>query len=420
MTGMLSELLSRRRFGMKPGLDSMRMICAELGNPQQSLRAVHVAGTNGKGAVCAILDACLAASGQTTGRYTSPHLLSVNERFCLNGSPVDDETLAQVSDRVCGAIMKTAPEATYFEALTAVAFLLFAERHPDWTLLECGLGGRLDATNVCTPSLCVITRIGLDHCDWLGSTIEAIAAEKAGIVKPGIPVVLGRNEPSVRTAVERRADELGAPFLYAPDMADASELPPDLSLPGRFNRENAVTALAALKALARHVRPTASLEPFLAGFSRAVWPGRFQRIGDVIVDGAHNPPAAAALADALREDGAGNRSMDLVAGFCGDKDADSVLRTLAPLVRRAFAVHTGNPRSLSAAETARRMRRAGIDASSCVSLAEALSAAGRPTLVCGSLFLAGLALAELGACPWQATRHDPSELLTPPQKSAGR
>ncbi|MBQ3289527.1 MAG: bifunctional folylpolyglutamate synthase/dihydrofolate synthase [Kiritimatiellae bacterium] len=411
MTEFLAELAARRRFGMKPGLRSMRSLCAALGDPQRRLRAIHVAGTNGKGAVCAILDACLLAAGRTTGRYTSPHLLAINERFCLDGAPIDDKPLEAIAERVFRAIRELAPdsrgqtpEITYFEALTAVAFLLFADRRPDWTILECGLGGRLDATNVCEPALCVITRIGLDHCDWLGNTAEAIASEKAGIVKPGVPIVLGRNEPSVRAVVEARAAALGAPFHYAPDDADESEIPADFALAGRFNRENAVTALAALKVLKA---------PCLSNsLANVTWPGRFQRIGNFIVDGAHNPPAAEALVAALREAGTEDRSLILVAGFCGDKDADCVLRTLAPVVRRAFAVHTGNPRSLSAAETAARMRRVGMDAVPLESVGAAIAAAGNSqTLVCGSLFLAGLALKELNAFPWPSMRRDPAELL---------
>ena len=297
---------------------------------------------------------------------------------------------------------------TFFEALTAVAFVLYAEAKVDYAVLECGLGGRLDATNVCRPELCVITKIGLDHCDWLGDTVEKIAAEKAGIVKSGVPVVLGRNDPAVRAVIEARAQEVGAPFHYAPDLADERELPPGLSLPGAFNRENAVTALAALKVLLGESRD--GRESVRRGFAEAVWPGRFQRVGKVIVDGAHNPPAAAALSASLLD--AGLRQVDLIAGFCGDKDVDKVLSILAPAIRKGTAVRTNNPRSLSAEMTAEKMRAAGIDAAACDSLADALDRAARsdlPTLVCGSLFLAGEALVELNAFPWSSGRFDPSE-----------
>ena len=419
MPDFLAELAARRRFGMKPGLDNMLRLCADLGNPQKSMRrTIHVAGTNGKGAVCAILDACLSTVG-ATARYTSPHLLAINERFCMNGRPLPDETLEKCARTVEITLRKrglspdecrqTSDETTFFEALTAVAFLAFAEASPDFTILECGLGGRLDATNVCEPVLCVITRIGPDHCDWLGDTVEKIAAEKAGILKPGVPVVLGRNEPSVCDVVEAKAAEIGAPFVYAPDKADASEIPAGFSLSGSFNRENAVTALAALKTLDLS---SAQLEKTMRGFASVIWPGRFQHIRNFIVDGAHNPPAANALATALRESLPSGKSLNLIAGFCGDKDSDAVLRTLAPFVRRGLAVHTGNPRSLPAKETASRMRAAGIDAKPYPSVGAAIADAGEePTLVCGSLFLAGLAIEALGAYPWPVRRHDPSELL---------
>ena len=454
----LDDLASRRRFGMKPGLETISSLCHALGDPHLTLRAVHVAGTNGKGAVCAILDAALRASGLRVGRYTSPHLVTLNERFFLDGAPVGDATLERASCAVRDALGRIdAPDVTFFEALTAAAFCVYAEAQPDYTVLETGLGGRLDATNVCCPALSVITRIGLDHCDWLGDTVEKIASEKAGIVKPGVPVVLGRNLDSVRAVVEARAREVGARFVYAPDVADETEIPADFSLLGSFNRENAVTALAALKTLLGCSRLPADV---LAGFSRVVWPGRFQRVGNFIVDGAHNPPAAKALVEGLRElrglrglrglrwfrglrglrGGDEDGKVDLICGFCGDKDVDEVLRILAPMVRKGYAVRTNNPRSLSSEDVAAKMIKAGIDAVPCPSLLSALQASqpsqpsqpptppqpsklSKPSkppkpvhppqaLVCGSLFLAGEALVELGAYPWgQSPRFDPAEQL---------
>ena len=409
----IESLAARRRFGMKPGLDTIRALCAALGDPQKRFRAIHVAGTNGKGAVCAMLSAVLGG-----GRYTSPHLMKINERFVIDGKPIFDEKLEFFSETVHNAISKwglSPGDVTFFEALTAVAFLAFADAKVRYAILECGLGGRLDATNVCEPELCVITRIGLDHCDWLGDTVEKIAAEKAGIIKPGVPVVLGPNDEIVRTVISSRAKEVGAPFFYAPELANEAEIPEGFPLAGAFNRENAVTAIAALKVLlAKPLSPEV-----LEGLKKTVWPGRFQRVGNYIVDGAHNPPAAAALAKALDEEFPGLR-LPLVAGFCGDKDVAQVLRTLAPHVSRGFAVRTNNPRSLLAEETVAKMRDAGIPAEPCGSLEEALSKAGKgtdphaPALVCGSLFLAGEALAVLGAYPWgDVSRADPSESLRP-------
>ena len=481
MTPFLEELAARRRFGMKPGLETIRALCDALASPQRRFAAIHVAGTNGKGAVCAILDAALRAAGLRVGRYTSPHLVKLNERFFLDGAPVADATLDRIANRVNRVVLEssrgiaapiapnptspdptvlpdpidpnptspdptvlpdsidpnptspdptvlpdsidpnpTLKDPTFFEALTAVAFLLYAEAKVDCAILECGLGGRLDATNVCEPKLCVITKIGLDHCDWLGDTVEKIAAEKAGIVKPGVPVVLGKNLPPVVEVVRRRAAELGAPFHYAPDLASEDEIPSDFSLVGSFNRENAVTALAALKVWAAK-GAQGGAEKFLKGFGKVIWPGRFQKVGNFIVDGAHNPPAARALAEAFAPSLAqGNPPLShlppptfhLICGFCGDKDVDEVLSILAPLVKRGFAVRTNNSRSLSAEEVAAKMRAAGVDAEACPSLEDARRKTnGDPTLVCGSLFLAGEALVELGAYPWGEVRYDPSETL---------
>ena len=396
----LEELAARRRFGMKPGLDAIRGACAALGDPQKSFKAIHVAGTNGKGAVCAMLDAALRVGGRRVGRYTSPHLVKINERFFLDGAPIGDDVLSAAAEKVA----KIAPDdLTFFEALTAVAFLVYADAKVDYAVLETGLGGRLDATNVCVPELCVITRIGLDHCDWLGDTVEKIASEKAGIIKPHVPVVLGENLPEVRAVVEARAKEAGAPFFYAPDVASAADVPRDFPLGGTFNRENAVTALAALKVLGKGDA---------SGFADVVWPGRFQRVENFIIDGAHNPPAAHALAAALRELNL-SEPLTLVAGFCGDKDVGDVLSILAPFVKKGYAVRTNNPRSLSAEETAEKMRAAGIDAVAAPSLAAAIgSASSAPrALICGSLFLAGEALVELGAYPWPKPRFDAAELL---------
>ena len=392
-------------FGMKPGLDSIGAICSRLGNPQDALRIVHVAGTNGKGAACALMESSLRAAGFSTGRYTSPHLVSLNERFMLNGVPVSgeflDEAYASLPD----------PEGlTYFELLTATAFELYRRENVDWLVLETGLGGRLDATNIVKrPEVCVITRIGLDHCDWLGGTLREIAAEKGGIIKDGVPVVFGAMPAEAREVLVQIAEERNAPCIYAPDSVRESEIPKGFALAGKFNRENALTALAALKVLG------VGRDAIERGFASVVWPGRFQKIvrdgKRFIVDGAHNPPAMRALVDSLKECAMPVNAV--ICGFCGDKDVSSNLALLREVVDRGIAVAIRNPRSLSAEATAKLMRDVGFaDVRSCESLEDALSLAPDGTVVCGSLFLAGETLQFLNAAPCGATGFTPNETFS--------
>lgn len=392
-------------FGMKPGLDSIGAICSRLGNPQDALRIVHVAGTNGKGATCALIESSLRAAGFSTGRYTSPHLVSLTERFMLNGAPVSEESLDEAY-----ASLPDPEGLTYFELLTATAFELYCKENVDWLVLETGLGGRLDATNIVKrPEVCVITRIGLDHCDWLGGTLREIAAEKGGIIKEGVSVVLGAMPDEAREVLEQIAKERNAPCIYAPDLIKESEIPEGFALAGKFNRENALTALAALKVLG------VGKDAIERGFASVVWPGRFQKIVKdgkrFIVDGAHNPPAMHALVDSLKEDAMPVNAV--ICGFCGDKDVTANLALLREVADRGIAVPIRNPRSLSADATAKLMREAGFaDVRSCESLEDALSLALDGTVVCGSLFLAGEALQLLNAAPCGVAAFIPNETLS--------
>ena len=403
---------------MRPGLDTIRAVMAALGNPQDTLRCIHIAGTNGKGAVAAMLDSVLRAAGYRVARYTSPHLVAINERFFIDGEPVADDALAAVADEVLSVIARLERdqglEVTFFEALTAVAFVLFARARPDVTVLETGLGGRLDATNIiASPLVSVITRIGLDHCDWLGTTHAAIATEKAGIVKPGCPVVCGAMPPEALDAIRRVAAEKGSPLVAAQPWTP----PAGFALFGAFQEENAATVKAVLDMLPFMI-PDGAISD---GLAHVVWPGRCQRVTKdgvtYIVDGAHNPDGAAALARVL----GGMAPVGLVAGFCGDKDVSGHLRTLAPHVSRAWAVPIRNDRSLAPEDVAARMESAGIaGATPCAAVPEALSAAaawargtGNSVAVCGSLFLVGEALVALDAYPWRLRSSDANELLSP-------
>ena len=444
---MLQRLFARRRFGMRPGLETTRALLSRLGDPQDALAAIHVAGTNGKGSVAAMVAAVLAAAGLRAGRYTSPHLLRFHERFLLDGSPPADDALADALAEVEAAAAAVAGEggqpATFFECATAAAFLLFRRAGLRLAVIETGLGGRFDATNVLTPLVSVVTRIGLDHREQLGDTLAAIAGEKAGIVKPGRPVVCGAMPEEARQVVRAAAAACRAPFVdaaetiaVAPVSAGLDGLVARVTTPGRdlgklrvplagaFQAENLATAAAALEAAAGAAGLPLPDEAFRDGLARVCWPGRFQlavREPPVIVDGAHNPDAAAALREALRRARV-RQPVALVAGLCADKDTSAFLHTLASAVRRAWAVPVPSPRTLPAADTARLMRSAGIGAVEAAELPTALAAArawaaaeGGAVLVCGSLFLAGRSLELLGAWPWPLDGRpaDPNEQLSP-------
>lgn len=438
----LNQLMYRRRFGMRPGLDTMRALMDELGNPQDSLKVVHVAGTNGKGAVAAMLDSVLRAAGYRVCRYTSPHLITVAERFFVDGAPAELDELDAVADAVFHAVDKVEREndvdVTFFEALTAVAFTLFARRGPDIVVLETGLGGRLDATNIVqNVLLSVITRIGLDHCDWLGTTHPAIAEEKAGIIKPGRPVVCGAMPESARDTIARFASLNGCTFVNVDDHVTVNSLDPltlttpsrnlppiDFALFGAFQVENARTAVAALDVLDRKCGFRIPAHAVVGGLESVVWPGRCQRIVHegvtFFVDGAHNPDGARALRDSLRLAKVPT-PIGLVAGFCGDKDVLDHLRTMSAIATRGWAVPICNSRSLDAQGVAERMTMSGfVQADPCETLSDALKRAaewGRETggsvVVCGSLFLAGEALVALGAFPWKTGTPEANELLSP-------
>ncbi len=446
MISVLEELASRRRFGMRPGLETIQALLEDLGHPERETAAIHIAGTNGKGAVAAMCEAVLRAAGYPVARYTSPHLVCLNERFLLNGKPVEDAALEACAREVGTAVRalesRTGTEVTFFECLTAIAFVLCRNAEIRLIALETGLGGRLDATNTVTPLVSVITRIGRDHCDWLGDTLEQIAAEKAGIIKPGRPVVCAAMPEEARAVIAQSASRVGSRFADAAETVEVTvtrnglegqtlkiatpnrSLPPvRLPLAGAFQVENvcaAVTALEEVDACGVSLSDAA----FVKGLEEVCWPGRFQlavQTPPVIVDGAHNPEGARAIRQALKACRI-RPPLGLVAGFCGDKDALGHLRILAPVVKRAWAVPVPNPRTLTPEQTAGVMRMAGLgDPQACAKLGAALDAArewaaaeGGTVLVCGSLFLAGAALVDLGAYPWASPRHDPNDVLRSP------
>ncbi len=376
--------------GMRFGLDPMREACERYGHPETAFLAVHVAGTNGKGSVCAMVEAILRAQGRRTGLYTSPHLCRFAERIRIDGEPVADDRLANLLERALDA----GPDLTFFETATLAAFLAFREAKVDVGIVEVGLGGRLDATNVLpAPRAAAITRIALDHTDRLGSTLVEIAREKAGIAKAGMDIVLGEVPPEVHAAIDEVALAAGATTSTAEDV----RLPGRLALPGEHQVGN---ARVAVRLAARLGASTGAIEEGLAGVR---WPARLERIGDVLLDAAHNPDGAEALARYVRSLALAPDDVALVFGTLADKDWPTMLDALAPLAgARVYVAPSGTSRP-AVEPTAAAARHPGERAGS---IEEALGAAravrrSRPSLVvvAGSLVLVGRARARLLGLP---------------------
>ena len=376
------------------GLDRIKALLAALGNPHDRLPPVfHVAGTNGKGSTCAFLRAGLEAAGKRVHVFTSPHLVRYNERIRLAGSLITDAHLGDVMTRVLDA--NEAVGCSLFEVNTAAAFLAFAATPADALVLEVGLGGRLDATNVVDrPVVTGIASIGLDHQHFLGDTLGQIAAEKAGIARRGVPLVSLAQPAEARAGIERVADEIGAPLLLeGRDWPLDSTLIP--ALPGAHQIRNANLAWQMLEA--QDILPV-SRSTFTTAIATANWPARFQRLADgpltngveTWLDGAHNPDAAAALAAVLRERG----PMHLVLGILAGKDAAAIIDTLAPHALSLTFVPIPDHDSHAPAALAAR-----FDGRAANSLEEAMAGLPAPRLIAGSLYLAGHALTLNGERP---------------------
>jgi len=404
VTEALAYLHSLQQFGFQPGLETTRRMAAAAGNPQARLRFIHVAGTNGKGSVCAMLDSVYRAAGLRTGLYTSPHLVRFGERVQINRVPMSDEALARGVTELRD-IMVTLPgiEPTFFEFTTVMALRHFAAEGVDLVLWETGLGGRLDATNIVTPLASVITNIGLDHQAVLGATVPQIASEKAGIIKADVPVLTATEDPDARAILEFKARELDAPFLSL-GTPDALALTCPVGLSGPHQRLNAALAAATVRLL-RALVPVTD-DQLRAGLATVHWPGRLQQIrrGDqtLLLDGAHNLPGVLALRDALP--GLIQQARPtLVLGLLKDKDWRQIVRTLVPLAGRIITTPVASQRTVSAEDLRAEAVATGagrpVRAAGSLSEALRLSAADPLVLITGSLYLIGEALALLGADP---------------------
>ena len=415
----LDFLFSLERLGMKFGLENMRTLCTRLDHPERSFRSITIGGTNGKGSVAAFLETALRAAGRRSARYTSPHLERLEERFVIEGREADTGELRSAAARVQRVVADLVDEGgleappTFFECTTATAFELFRMRAVDVAVLEVGLGGRLDATNVVTPVCTAITSIGLDHQAQLGDSIESIAWEKAGIAKPGVPLVCGRVPPPAGAVIALESAERGAPLLRVADYVrlcvhhEASPTTASfetaarelrdvtLALDGRHQIDNAAVAVAVADALT-----TSGIgipdEALRTGLSAAQWPGRLERTtwrgAEILLDAAHNPAGARALASYL--DAIGWHGVTVVFGAMRDKDALGMLDEIAPRCRRIIVTTPPTPRAMPAGELAAA---AGAlkGAAEIVAIADPREAMvyaaerGARIVVAGSLFLIG-------------------------------
>ena len=408
MNDSLAWLFGLEQFGIKFGLDNISTLVARLGHPERAFRSVHIAGTNGKGSVTAMTDAALRAAGHRSARYTSPHLVDLSERFVIDGQPVGERDLIDAIDTVraaCDALRAGGEldvQPTFFETTTAIAFELFRRARVDVAVLEVGLGGRLDATNVVGPPellATAITSIDFDHQLYLGNTRREIALEKAGIIKPGIPVVVGPMEPDAVAAIDAVAAERAAPVIRA-TASDVEAM--TVGLAGAHQRANAAVArrlLQVIDARGLAVPATAVAE----GLAHPQWPGRleirrFAGGRELLLDAAHNPAGAASLASYLQADGA---PRPLVFAAMRDKDVDGMFAALLPAVSQLIVTRASNARAADPEWLAERARAVApaLPIAIVPELAEALDTAWRAApriVVAGSIFLLGDVISRAG------------------------
>ena len=411
----VEKIHSLLTFGARPGLDRMRIFLEKLGNPQDRLRYIHVAGTNGKGSVCAVLSAVLAKAGYKTGLFISPYITDFRERIQINNEMISKETLTEAVEKTFPILEKLREDGviiTEFEYVNALQFYIHANENCDIVVLETGMGGLLDCTNVILPPLCsVITTIGLDHTAVLGNTVEEIAEQKCGIIKKGSIAVTSRQENSVMQVIEKTCDSTGVPLFRSEDaeikvisesiestVFEYGNIELELHLIGEHQLENVKTALTALKALCDSGKISVSAEALRQGVSNAQNPARLELMGKnpvVLLDGAHNPNGIEALTRAIKKYLPNQKRICLM-GMLADKDSASSIKLLEGLFEKVFTVTVDNPRTLTAGVLAEKCRphfseveafddtRAALDVALKTARDENL-----PLVICGSLYLAG-------------------------------
>ena len=421
----IEYLFGLQKYGVKLGLSNSFRLLELMGAPQLAFRSVHIAGTNGKGSTAAFITAMLQAAGHRVGLYTSPHLVSFTERMRINGVQISEAKVVELAQRVRERASFPVPGSgtavpTFFEVTTAMAFTWFAEQQVDLAVIEVGMGGRLDATNVITPLLSVITNIDLEHTEFLGTTLELIAAEKAGIIKQGVPVVTGVVQPEVVAVLEREATEKQAPlyrlgkdfaaesvvagqrqvFGYRGRRGSCSAL--EIGMIGRYQVDNACLALAAMEVL-QEAGVAVDEAAMRRGLANTRWEGRLERVAarpDIFLDGAHNPASARQLAAAVRAMKQSYRRLVLIIGILGDKDRAGILSQLLPLADLVIVTKPNYSRAMDveALATEVRQQHETVETTGTVAAAIALArhraAPEDLVLITGSLYVVGDARAE--------------------------
>jgi dihydrofolate synthase/folylpolyglutamate synthase len=396
----LSWLYSLQRFGIKLGLENIERLLEELSKNDvlqaAAWKVIHVAGTNGKGSVCAMVDSICRAQGYRTGLFTSPHLVTFRERIRVNGEMISEEAVADGLTTIRNLVANWDPHPTFFEVVTALALKHFSDTRVEIVILETGLGGRLDATSAIQSDVSVITPIDFDHEQWLGKTISEIAAEKAGIIKPGVPIVSASQRPKAGKEIRARAAKCRAPLKFVTKPYDKAPI----ALDGSHQKENAALAIAALRAMKVDVGDSA----IARGLAGIEWPARFERWDErTIIDGAHNPAAARKLAETWREF-FGDRRATLVLAILADKNLHAICEALAPISESVLLPKIRSERAAAPGELARVLAdiTPAIPHSIIASVGEALALARakpNPILITGSLHFAGEVLAHLRGQP---------------------
>lgn len=401
----LSYIYGRELFGMKLGLNNIEALLENLGNPHKKFKSVHVAGTKGKGSVCAFISSVMQKAGYKVGLYTSPHLVDFRERITISGSRIGKKSVASILERIIPFVK----EHTYFEIVTAMAFLYFAEQKVDIAVVEVGLGGRLDATNVITPEVSVITNISLDHTQHLGNTVEQIAHEKAGIIKPGVPVVLSEKGPWQKV-MEKVCAENGSALFYAKQRCIKT------SLNGNFQKLNSSAAMEAVEIL-RKKGWKISDDAVSAGFISAGWPGRLDFVKEnVIFDCCHNPSSAKVLSKEMKAMGWEN--ITLVLGIMKDKDIKGICEALEPIASEIIITQPKIPRAAAPEEIAKFITgsnaKVTIIPDVCEALEYAIASAGQngKVLLTGSIFCVGEAFRKVRPDPFSRKKAMCSKIIS--------